>query len=92
MKAGARLVVKGTVQGIFFRQFVKGHADDLKLRGFVRNLESGDCEVVVEGESEGIERLLRFVKEGPKHAQIRDVVVESKKWQGEFREFKVLRF
>ena len=33
MKAGAKMVVQGTVQGIFFRQFVKGHAEDLKLRG-----------------------------------------------------------
>jgi len=84
--------VKGTVQGIFFRQFVKGHADDLKLRGFVRNLESGDTEVVVEGESEAIERLVGFVRKGPEHAQIRDVVVEERKWSGDFGEFKILRF
>ena len=92
MKAGARLTVKGTVQGIFFRQFVKGHADDLKLRGFVRNLESGDVEVVVEGEDDAIERLRGFVSKGPKHAQIRDVVFEKRKWEGDFGEFKVLRF
>jgi len=92
MKAGARLTVKGTVQGIFFRQFCKEHADKLGLRGFVRNLESGDVEVVVEGESEGIERLLRFLRKGPEHAQIRDVVVEERKWGGDFKEFKVLRF
>jgi len=33
MKKAARFVVQGTVQGISFRQFVKDHADDLKLRG-----------------------------------------------------------
>ena len=38
MKRAVKASVKGTVQGIFFRQFVKGHADDLKLVGFVRNL------------------------------------------------------
>jgi len=92
MKSGAKFVVKGTVQGIFFRQFVKGHADALKLRGFVRNLESGDVEIVVEGEDDAIERLLNKVREGPKHAQIRDVVVEKRKWSGDFGEFKVLRF
>jgi acylphosphatase len=92
MKTGVRLIVKGTVQGIFFRQFVKGYADDLKLKGFCRNLESGDVEVVVEGESESIERLKGFVKKGPEHAQIRDVVVEERKWSGDFDEFKVLRF
>lgn len=92
MKKAARLVVRGTVQGIFFRQFVKGHADKLRLTGFVRNLEDGDVEIIVEGEGEQIERLVRFVEKGPEHSQIRAVNVEERKWSGEFKEFKVLRF
>ncbi|MFH0711742.1 MAG: acylphosphatase [archaeon] len=92
MKSGARFVVKGTVQGVFFRQFVKEGADELKLRGFVRNLESGDVEIVVEGEDDAIERLRARIRKGPKHAQIRDVVVEERKWSGDFDEFKILRF
>jgi acylphosphatase len=92
MKKAARFVVQGTVQGIFFRQFVKEHADGLKLRGFVRNLESGEVEVVAEGEADGLKRLAGFLKTGPEHAQIRNVVAEEKKWSGEFSEFKILRF
>jgi len=92
MKTGARFVVKGTVQGVFFRQFVKEGADEFKLKGFVRNLESGDVEVVVEGEDDAIGRFLNRVRVGPKHAQIRDVVVEKRKWSGDFDGFKVLRF
>ena len=105
MKAGARFIVKGTVQGIFFRQFVKEGADEFKLKGFCRNLESGDTltdsgnlvgarcvEIVVEGEDDAIGLFLNKVKKGPKHAQIRDVVVEKRKWGGDFGEFKVLRF
>ena len=92
MKTGAKIIVKGTVQGVFFRQFVKEEADKLGLNGFVRNLENGDVEVVVEGDKEKINSLSRILKEGPKHAQIRDVSVEEKKWEGEFKEFKILRF
>ncbi|NPE27009.1 acylphosphatase [Methanococcoides sp. SA1] len=92
MKKGARFVVQGTVQGIFFRQFVKEHADDLKLRGFVRNLDSGDVEVVCEGEDEALKRLNEFLKKGPAHAQIRNVEIEERKWEGDFKEFKILRF
>ena len=92
MKAGAKMVVQGTVQGIFFRQFVKGHAEDLKLRGFVRNLSNGSVEVIVEGEKDSIARLLEFVKKGPEHSQIRHVEVTEKKWSGDFKEFKILRF
>lgn len=92
MKKAAKIIVKGTVQGVFFRQFVKGHADDLKLRGFCRNLDSGDVEIIVEGEKEAIERLARFVKEGPEHSQIRSVEVSERIWSGDFSEFKILRF
>ncbi|MBS3087592.1 acylphosphatase [Candidatus Pacearchaeota archaeon] len=92
MKKAARFVVQGTVQGIFFRQFVKTHADELKLRGFVRNLEDGTVEIVAEGEAEALSRLNEFLKTGPEHAQIRGVKVEEKKWSGDFSEFKALRF
>lgn len=92
VKKATRLIVQGTVQGIFFRQFVKGHADDLKLRGFVRNLEDGTVEIIAEGDGEQIERLVGFVKKGPEHAQIRNVKIKERKWSGEFKEFKILRF
>ena len=92
MKAAARFVVQGTVQGVFFRQFVKENADDLKLRGHCRNLENGDVEVVVEGDGEAIERFVRVVRKGPEHAQIRHLEIEERKWSGDFDEFKILRF
>jgi len=92
MKKAAKIIVKGTVQGVFFRQFVKEHADNLKLTGFCRNLENNDVEIVVEGEGDAIERLASIVRKGPEHSQIRDVGVEERKWEGDFKEFKILRF
>lgn len=92
MKKAARFIIQGTVQGIFYRQFVKENADKLKLTGFTRNFENGDVEVVVEGEADAIERLSNFCKKGPQHSQIRNVRVEEKKWSGDFKDFKILRF
>ncbi len=92
MKKAAKIIVKGTVQGVFYRQFIKDHADKLKLTGFCRNLENNDVEIIVEGEPDQIERLARFAKEGPQHSQIRSAEVSERKWTGSFREFKVLRF
>ena len=92
MKKAVKLIVQGTVQGVFFRQFVKEHADSLKLVGFVRNLENGNVEIIAEGEDEQIERSIVFVRKGPKHAQIRNVQIENKKWSGDFKGFKILRF
>jgi acylphosphatase len=92
MKKAAKITVKGTVQGVFFRQFVKDHADELKLTGFCRNLENNDVEIIVEGEGDQIDRLANQVKKGPEHSQIRGVQVEERKWSGEFKEFKILKF
>jgi acylphosphatase len=92
VKKAAKLIVQGTVQGVFFRQFTKEHADNLKLRGFVRNLDNGDLEIIVEGEQENIERFIPILKKGPEHAQIRNITTEERKWSGDFKEFKVLRF
>jgi len=92
MKSASRIVVKGTVQGVFFRQFVKENADNLKLKGFVRNIDTGEVEVIVEGEKEQVERLLGILKKGTEHSHIRDVQIQEKKWTGDYKEFKILRF
>lgn len=92
MKAGAKLIVQGTVQGVFFRQFVKEQADNLGLKGFVRNLTNGDLEIVVEGEKERIGRLANALKKGPPHSQVKNIQIEEKKWSGDLSEFKILRF
>ena len=92
MKKAMRFLVKGTVQGIFFRQFVRENAKKLELTGFVRNLSDGDVEVIAEGEGENLKKLGDILKLGPKYSQIRDVVLEEKKWSGDFEGFKILRF
>jgi len=92
MKKACRFVIQGTVQGVFFRRFVAEHAKNLSLTGFTRNLENGGVEVVVEGEQGSIERLKSLLEKGPAHAQIRSVTTEQRKWSGDFKEFKILRF
>ncbi len=92
VKKAVKLIVQGTVQGVFFRNFCKEHANKLGLRGYVRNLENGDVELRLEGEAGKIEEMVKDVQAGPAHARIRNVTVEEVKWTGEFSEFKVLRF
>jgi acylphosphatase len=89
MKKAVRLYIDGTVQGIFFRQFVKDNAERYNLKGFVRNLEDGRVEVFCEGEMENVDRLVELCKKGPKYSQIRKVDVKEEKVQ-DFKEFKIL--
>ena len=92
MKRAARIVVQGTVQGVFFRQFVKENADKLGVVGFVRNLENNDVEIIAEGEKEKIDSLIGAVQKGPEHSQIRNVKAEERKWSDSFKDFQILRF
>ena len=56
MKKSVRLYIDGTVQGVFFRAFVKQNAERLNIKGFIRNLEDGRIEVFLEGDLEPMKK------------------------------------
>ncbi|MBT3404694.1 acylphosphatase [archaeon] len=89
MKKSIRLYINGTVQGVFFRAFIKENAERLNVKGFVRNLDDGRLEIFLEGESSAVNKMTELCKAGPKHAQIRDIKEKPERYQG-FRNFKVL--
>jgi acylphosphatase len=91
-KKAVKFNINGTVQGVFFRQFCKDKATELGLKGYVRNLETSNVEVLVEGDKDKIEEMYNILKKGPPHAQIRDIKPEEKKWSGEFKDFSIMRF
>ena len=89
MKKALRMYITGTVQGIFFRAFVKENAEKYNVKGFVRNLEDGRIEIFLEGNNEDIDKMVELCKKGPKHAQIRNIEIKLEKFQ-DFKSFKVL--
>lgn len=89
MKKAVRLYIEGTVQGVFFRQFIKDNAERQNLKGFVRNLEDGRVEVFIEGDNDNVDRMIELCRQGPKHSQIEKVEIKEEKFQ-DFKEFKVL--
>ena len=90
MKKSIRLFLTGSVQGVFFRQFIKDNADKNSIKGYVRNLEDGRLEVFLEGDNEKVENMKAICERGPKHAHIRNVEEKPESFQG-FKEFKILR-
>ncbi len=79
----------GIVQGIFFRSFIKENAEKLKIKGYVRNLSSGELELIIEGRDERINDMLKICKKGPAHSEIKKIEIKEIKHQG-FSEFKIL--
>jgi len=82
-------VITGRVQQVGFRNFVEEAADKLKLYGWVRNLYSGEVEVVAEGSEHSLRQLSELLKTGPSMAFIRDYREEILPATGEFHSFQV---
>ncbi|MFA6003814.1 MAG: acylphosphatase [Elusimicrobiota bacterium] len=60
-----RFVVSGRVQGVGFRWFVHDCAENLGLRGWVRNLSDGTVEAEAEGRPQDLAELFRRLQSGP---------------------------
>lgn len=65
--------VRGRVQGVSFRYYVRERARQLNLSGWVRNERDGSVTVVAEGPEDQLNKLLSFVHRGPTGARVDDV-------------------
>ena len=82
-------IVSGRVQGVNFRHHTVIEARRLGLLGYVRNLPSGQVEVVAEGERAALDRLLEYLHRGPSHARVQAVGVTWEHATGEWEQFGV---
>lgn len=69
-------VVSGRVQNVGYRAFVLRYARALGLSGTVRNLPSGQVEVIAEGDEKTLNQLLTLLRQGPPAARVTDVSVQ----------------
>lgn len=67
------VVISGLVQGVGYRYFALQAASALGIRGYVRNLNSGEVEVVAQGDEEQLDSLLRDLRIGPRSAHVKDL-------------------
>lgn len=82
--------VYGRVQGVCFRYFVADTARKLGLKGYVRNLPSGDAvEAQAEGETQNLQKLLESLGTGPPGAQVRQIEVNWSACSELFRDFDI---
>jgi acylphosphatase len=85
------VTIKGRVQGVFYRVFVKDHADSLGVKGWVRNLPDGNVEAVIEGEENAFYALIEECRRGPPLAKIEGVDILEEPFKGEFTRFTIER-
>jgi len=83
------VLVEGEVQGIFFRQETKRKAENLNVKGWVRNRHDGGVEALFEGEDKDVQAMVEFCRRGPSNAIVTDVEVKSERYTGEFTDFTI---
>ncbi len=77
-----RVIVRGLVQGVFFRDSVRRRASTLGVSGWVRNTDDGAVEAVFEGEPDAVSQLVAFCHEGPRGARVDGVEVTDEAPEG----------
>ncbi|MFA5856183.1 MAG: acylphosphatase [Candidatus Pacearchaeota archaeon] len=72
-----KIIVSGRVQGVSFRRFVEINAVKLDLSGYVKNLNNGDVEIVVDGNKKNIDKLITECEKGSPASVVKNIFIEK---------------
>ena len=85
-----RLTIKGKVQGVFYRATAKDVADQLGIKGWVKNLPDDNVEIKATASEEILQKFMNWCNQGPPRAKVNDVIVEELSLE-EFKGFSIIR-
>lgn len=83
-------IVSGHVQGVWFRASTQQEAKKLNIVGWVKNLPSGEVEVMAAGDKAQVEHLYQWLKDGPPLAKVTGVTYEELVFS-EFQSFEITK-
>ena len=88
-KAKVHIVLSGRVQGVAFRYYARNMADKLGVKGWIRNLDNGDVEAVIEGKKVAVQQMVVWCKKGPSLAVVENISIDWQAYTGEFHKFNI---
>ncbi len=83
------LIVRGRVQGVFFRASAQREARRLGVCGWVRNRPDGSVEILAEGEEVSVRELFGWAQKGPGAARVDKVDTRWRSYTGEHHDFRI---
>ena len=86
----ARVFISGCVQGVGYRKFVKKHATEIGLAGWVRNLSDKRVEMMFQGDKRAIEGIMQFCTKGPFLSEVENVELTWEKTDKAFSGFHIV--
>ena len=90
-KIQIKVIIKGRVQGVFYRAETKNTADKLGIKGYVKNLPDGSVGAVFEGDSPVVTQMLDWCNKGPAASRVENVQVEPVEVLSNFETF-IIRY
>ena len=84
------LIIKGKVQGVFYRATAKEIADELGVSGWIKNTREGYVEVMASGNGESLEQFTDWCKQGPSQAIVTNVTLTQQPDEN-FSGFRITR-
>jgi acylphosphatase len=84
-----KVLVKGFVQGVSFRKQTRRIAEDLGIKGWVRNLSNGNVEAILAGEERAVNALVAWCAFGPKRGQVEEVVIADSNIDPHYPDFRI---
>ena len=84
-----QLMVRGRVQGVYFRASTQREARRLGLSGWVRNRPDGSIEILAEGEEVAIRELYGWAQKGPSAARVDRVDARWRSFTGDYPDFRI---
>ena len=73
------LIIQGKVQGVGYRRWFEQQAIQLGLKGFVRNLETGEVEAIIVGKEAIVRKMIQLSRTGPQRAKVTAIHQQSLK-------------
>jgi acylphosphatase len=89
MAKSLHCLVSGKVQGVNFRSWVKGQAENLGLKGWVRNLDDGRVEVLAQGSDEALQTLKGKLASGSTMSRVDNVETKWMDYDKEYAAFEL---
>ena len=84
------LLIKGKVQGVFYRANTKKKADEYYITGWVQNTPDDAVEIIASGSQNNLDQFINWCKQGPSRAKVTDVIREDRE-EETFADFSIKR-
>ena len=83
------LLIKGRVQGVYFRQSMMETAEKNNVLGWVQNLPDNRVEAILEGNDSNVDAVIEWANFGPAGAVVDELKITEENYVGEFSDFEI---